>query len=94
MKEFPGIAFRGKDRRAWVVGTPFDVWEIADEYRTVGLKGMLDEGDIPEDKILLALGYYRAHPCEIDADINENRRIIEREMARDPELVFQVPSDS
>lgn len=93
MREFPGIAFRGKDKRAWVVGTPFDVWEIVEEYRTVGLKGMLEEGDIPEDKMLLALSYYRAHPFEVDADINENRGIIEREMESKPELVFQVPQD-
>lgn len=93
MREFPGIAFRGKDKRAWVVGTPFDVWEIVEEYRTVGLKGMLEEDDIPEDKMLLALSYYRAHPFEVDADINENRRIIEREMESKPELVFQIPQD-
>lgn len=94
MREFPGIAFRGKDKRAWVVGTPFDVWEIVEEYRAVGLKGMLEEDDIPEDKMLLALSYYRAHPFEVDADMNENRRIIEREMESKPEMVFQIPQDS
>ncbi len=93
MKEFSGIAFRGKNRRAWVVGTPFDVWEIVEEYRSVGLKSMLEAGDIPEGKILLALGYHRAYPFEVDADINENRRIIEREMADHPELVFHIPRD-
>ena len=29
-RRYPGIAFRGSDnrRRAWVIGSPFDVWEI------------------------------------------------------------------
>lgn len=35
MRLFPGIAFRGSPRRAWVIGTALDVWELvelADAY--------------------------------------------------------------
>jgi hypothetical protein len=31
---FPGIAFRGSPRRAWVIGTGLDVWEILDLLRS------------------------------------------------------------
>ena len=27
---FPGIAYRGRPRRAWVIGTGLDVWEIVE----------------------------------------------------------------
>ena len=35
---FPGIAFRGDDwdRRPWVIGTAFDVWQVIDAHRDVG----------------------------------------------------------
>jgi hypothetical protein len=30
MRLHPGIAFRGRPRRAWVIGSGLDVWEIVD----------------------------------------------------------------
>jgi hypothetical protein len=30
----PGIAFRGRPRRAWVVGSGLDVWEIIELLRS------------------------------------------------------------
>ena len=32
MRLFPGIAFKGADweRRAWIIGTALDVWQIVD----------------------------------------------------------------
>jgi hypothetical protein len=33
---FPGIAFRGTPRRAWVIGTGLDVWEILELERSYG----------------------------------------------------------
>jgi len=38
MRLFPGVAFRGADweRRAWVMGTALDVWQIVDAYRDFG----------------------------------------------------------
>src|ERR671937_3029901 len=38
---FPGIAFRGSPRRAWVIGSGLDVWEIVDLLRAY-------EGRAPE----------------------------------------------
>src|ERR687898_3594022 len=33
---FPGVAFRGSPRRAWVIGTGLDVWEILELLRSYG----------------------------------------------------------
>lgn len=44
---FPGIAFRGTDweRRAWVIGTAFDVWQIVEAHRDFGsVQQMADQG--------------------------------------------------
>ena len=32
----PGIAFRGRPRRAWAIGSGLDVWEIIDLLRSYG----------------------------------------------------------
>jgi hypothetical protein len=60
-RRFPGIAFRGSDwaRRAWVIGTSLDVWEIVEAF---------------ERQIKVALAYHDEYREEIDAAIEENRR--------------------
>lgn len=79
MRRFPGIAFRGPehDRRAWLLGTALDIWQVIEAYQDMGLERMLDEGDLPEGKIRLALAYYEAYPKEIDEAVAENRRPLE-----------------
>jgi hypothetical protein len=76
MRRFPGIAFRGPehDRRAWLLGTALDVWQVIEAYQDMGLERMLDEGDLSERKIRLALAYYEAYPKEIDEAVAENQR--------------------
>jgi hypothetical protein len=81
MRLFPGIAFRGTDweRRAWVIGTALDVWQIVDAHRDVGsIESMAAGGSANERQIRLALGYYKLFPEEVDAAIAENRRPIEQ----------------
>ena len=81
MRMFPGIAFRGADweRRAWVIGTALDVWQVIDAHRDVGLvERMAAGGSAGERQIRLALDYYERFPEEIDAAIVENRRPIEQ----------------
>jgi uncharacterized protein (DUF433 family) len=34
MRLHPGIAFRGRPRRAWVIGSGLDVWEIVEMLRS------------------------------------------------------------
>jgi uncharacterized protein (DUF433 family) len=79
--QLAGIAFRGAghERRAWVVGTAFDVWQIVDAYRDIGsVESMVEGGSASERQIRLALDYYKRFPEEIDTAIAENRRPIEQ----------------
>lgn len=77
MAMFPGIAFRGDDfeRRAWVIGTAHDVWQVVDAHRDFGsVEAMLAEGNLSERAIRLALAYYGRFPEEVDEAIAQNRR--------------------
>ena len=81
MRLFPGIAFRGTDwdRRAWVMGTAFDVWQIVETYQDVGsVKQMAEGGSASERQIGLALAYYKRFPEEIDQAVAENRRPLDQ----------------
>jgi len=85
MRLFPGIAFRGADweRRAWVIGTALDVWQIVDAHRDItSTERMAAGGSASERQIQLALHYHEMFPEEIDAAIAENSRPIE-ELAED-----------
>lgn len=81
MRLFPGIAFRGTDweRRAWVIGTALDVWQIVEAHRDAGFVERMAQNDsASERQIQLALDYYRQFPDEIDQAIAENQRPIEQ----------------
>lgn len=81
MRLFPGIGFKGRDwdRRAWVMGTGLDVWQVVDVYKDVGsVERMVEGWSINERQIQLALDYYRMFPEEIDAIIADNKRPIEQ----------------
>jgi hypothetical protein len=81
MRLFPGIAFRGTDwdRRAWVIGTALDVWQIVDAYRDIGsVERMVDGGSASERSINLALAYSERFPEEIARAIADNRRSVEQ----------------
>ncbi len=71
---FPGIAFRGPehDRRAWLPGSGYDVWEAIEAYKGIGKVRLLEERDFPERLLELALAYYEAYPAEIDEAIAAN----------------------
>lgn len=73
---FPGVAFRGQPRRAWVIGSGLDVWEV------VELAGSY-EGDVralveahplvTERHVRLALAYAERFADEIEAFLEANR---------------------
>src|SRR5271170_943232 len=70
MRLFPGIAFKGADweRRAWVIGTALDVWQIVDAHRDIGsIEQMVAGGSASERQIQLALDYHEMFPEDIDA---------------------------
>ena len=77
-RRYPGIAFRGEDhrRRAWVLGTGLDVWELVsllrdfEDERTVA-----NEYDLTLGQIRIASAYAREFGDEIDALIEENRSL-------------------
>lgn len=93
---FPGIAFRGDDwdRRPWVIGTAFDIWQVIDAYRDVGsVEAMVAEGNLSERQIRLALSYYERFPEEIDEDIALNRRPLAQLRAEYPFIDVYTPAE-
>lgn len=72
---FPGIAFRGDaPRRAWLIGTGFDVWQVIEAWRDLGSVEELTRDDgLDERHVRLALAYYERFGAEIDELIAENR---------------------
>lgn len=84
---FPGIAFRGDDwdRRPWVIGTAFDVWQIVDAHRDLGsVEKMVAEGNLSERRIRLALSYAERFPGEIEDSIARARRPLSQLRAEYP----------
>ncbi|HEX9892235.1 MAG TPA: ribbon-helix-helix protein, CopG family [Actinomycetota bacterium] len=78
-RRFPGIAFRGDDasRRAWVVGSGLDVWEIIHMLEDFGtVERLVRDTHLNEPQVGLAQVYRDEHPREIAEAIKENRRPI------------------
>ncbi len=76
-RRFPGIGFRGDDarRRAWVIGSGLDVWEIVhmlDDFGTV--RRLVAQTHLTENQVRLALAYRDEYPDDVDEAIEENRR--------------------
>lgn len=84
----PGIAFRGDDydRRAWLIGTSLDVWQVVEAYQDFGgdRERMLAETDLGERELRTALRYHERFPEEIDAFIALNRRPLAELRAQHP----------
>ncbi len=93
---FPGIAFRGVDweRRAWVIGTALDVWQIIDAYRDFdSVERMVADTDLSERQIALAFMYYERFPAEIDEVVGRNRGSIEELRTAYPTIeILSVPT--
>jgi uncharacterized protein (DUF433 family) len=70
------VGSRGPEhsRRAWVIGTGLDVWEIRELYEGKGRERLLSEHNVSERQLELALSYYEAYPHEIDDALEENAR--------------------
>jgi hypothetical protein len=79
-RRFAGIGFRGDDvaRRAWVIGSGLDVWEIvqmAEDYGSV--EELVAETQLSERQVALALAYRDSYPDEVADQVAENRRPVE-----------------
>jgi len=76
-RRFPGIGFRGDDarRRAWVIGSGLDVWEIMQMLDDFGsVERLVADSQLSAAQIRLARAYRDAYPQEIDDAIADNRR--------------------
>jgi hypothetical protein len=74
---FPGVVFRGTPRRAWVIGTGLDVWEILDLLRSyAGHEQQLHAAHplIGEPHVRLARAYGERFPDEIAAFAQDTTR--------------------
>lgn len=77
MRLFPGIAFRDRPRRAWVVGTGLDVWELVDLLGAYGgnERKLLKYHPLVNERALrIAEAYAERFPAEIDELLAANRR--------------------
>lgn len=76
----PGIAFRGRPRRAWVIGSGLDVWEIVELLRSYqGDEDLLraDHPLVSDRHLRVARAYADRFPAEIEALLEANRRPLE-----------------
>jgi uncharacterized protein (DUF433 family) len=79
MRRFPGIGFRDEDanRRAWVIGTGLDVWELIQmlqDYEGSVERLLADHENVTRRAVELAQAYHASYPEEIDEKIADNRR--------------------
>jgi uncharacterized protein (DUF433 family) len=80
-RRFAGIGFRGEDaaRRPWVIGSGLDVWEIAQMLADFGsIEGLVEQTQLSEPQVRLAVAYHNSYPDEIAEAIAENRRTAEQ----------------
>lgn len=73
----PGIAFRGHPRRAWVIGSGLDVWEIVEllgSYHDDLAALAADHPLLSERHTRTARAYANQFPDEIAGLLEENRR--------------------
>ena len=73
----PGVAFRGRPRRAWVIGSGLDVWEIIELlgcYADDGESLAADHPLVTDRHVRTARAYAAQFADEIDELLVENRR--------------------
>lgn len=77
-RRYPGLAFRGPDvkRRAWIIGSPFDVWEVVEAWQDLAedAPATQEHLGLSSGQLRLALAYYREFTDEIDHALAMNRR--------------------
>jgi hypothetical protein len=77
MRLFPGIGYRGRPRRAWVIGSGLDVWELIDllgSYEGDEVKLRRHHPLVGDRQLRLARAYAERFPQEIENLLEENRR--------------------
>jgi uncharacterized protein (DUF433 family) len=89
----PGIAFRGRPRRAWVIGSGLDVWEIVDLARSYQDDDLLRASHplVSRRHLRTARAYAQQFPAEIEPLLAENQRTLEELKALYPFLQSASP---
>jgi uncharacterized protein (DUF433 family) len=81
LRLYPGIGFRGpQPRRAYVVGSGLDVWQIVELLEEYGhdLQALLDDHPLLNQRALaLARAYAERFPEEIELHRRRQRRTLE-----------------
>jgi hypothetical protein len=73
----PAIARRGAQRRAWLVGTPYEVWQVVAALERRGAPAAVArETGLSEHQVRLALEYWERYPEEIDAVLASERAFV------------------
>jgi hypothetical protein len=86
---FPGIGYRGRPRRAWVIGSGLDVWELIDLMRSYeGDEEKLRESHplVSDRHVRVARAYAERFPDEIADFLDANRRPLDELRALYPFL--------
>ena len=93
-RRFPGIGFRGPEhaRRAWVIGTGLDVWELVELYEGKGRERVLSEHNVSERQLDLVLSYYDTYPSEKDEALEGNARPPEEWHEISPSVIPPPPT--
>ena len=97
IREHPRINFKGgpAGRRAWVIGTGLDVWEMIEMYRSMGRETLLESmGNVSEASLEAALSYHESYPEEIEAALKENALPPEHWHGLYPETIQPSPGTS
>lgn len=92
---YPGLAFRGTPRRAWVIGTGQDVWELVELLRSHGDDETALRANHPlvgERHLRLARAYATRFPAEIERFAALVQRPIDETLALYPFLQRQPPT--
>lgn len=94
MRLHPGIGFRGRPRRAWVIGSGLDKWEIIELLRSYGgdEELLLDHPLLSERHLRIARAYAEQFADEIEALIEENHRPLAELRELYPFLQSALPS--
>ncbi|MGH3105493.1 MAG: DUF433 domain-containing protein [Gaiellaceae bacterium] len=91
-RRFPGIGFRGDPpyREPCVIGSGLDVWELIQMLEDLGsAERLMEEFDLTDAQVRLALAYRDRYPEEIEAAVAQNRLSVEEWRERFPFVVFQ-----
>ena len=92
---FPGLGFRGTPRRAWVIGTGLDVWEVLELLRShsddeAALRAR--HSRVGDRHLRLARAYATRFPAEIERFTELARRPLDETLALYPFLQRQEPT--